>query len=237
MSHRCQGAEFAGILINECIEERSSEPTEKSKLPDMGRPSQRWGRKSSAFVGDETASVSSTKAEAILLSSVVRNIDSGLANDVSEKIDKVRNSTSPQTVNNVVESVEAPHSVTPPVSDSGEGDTTELPRALIKYMAFYKEVRVLQSATMFSASTRFRFTDILHKTATAASNFAAKRGQTALQAECRATILDSQDRKGLEVEIDMEGADDWETVASIVSEWWLTQKKRHIVVNLVARYT
>ena len=52
----------------------------------MGRSSQRWGRKPSAFVGDETASVSSTRAEAILLSRVVGNIDSGLANDVSEKV-------------------------------------------------------------------------------------------------------------------------------------------------------
>jgi len=140
-------------------------------------------------------------------------------------------------VHNVVESVETSLSATPPIPEFGEGDTTESPRALIKYMALYKEMRVLQSAAIFKASTRFEFTDILHKTATAANSFAAKRGQTASQAECRATILDSQERKGLEVEIDMEGADDWEAVASIVSEWWLTQKKRHIVVNLVVKYT
>lgn len=155
------------------------------------------------------------------------------------KIDKVRNSTSPQSVEQVEESVEVVHPQPDPIPNTGVGvaDNMESPRALIKYIALYQEMRVLQSASIFTASSRFKFTAIMSKTATAANNFAVKRGQMVSQTECRATILDSEERKGHEVEIDIEGDQDWEAVASIVSEWWLTQKKRHIVVNLVVKYT
>jgi len=238
MTIRCQGAEFACILINESIEERSSDQTQNSTLPDIGRLPQERGRAASASVAEMPARASSTRVEAILLSRVVRSIDSGLANDVCDKIVKVRKSESHPSVNIVVEEpVKAAQPATKPVPDAADGASTESPRALIKYMAVYNKVKVLQSAAMFTASTPFNFTDVLNKTAAAANKVAVRQGRLASQTECQATILDSQERKGFEVKMDIEGDHDWDAVTSIVREWWLTQKKRHIIVNVVVQYT
>jgi len=240
MINRCQGAEFAGILINECITERASSQTKDSMHANMGRRSSHSrGREGTASVAQKSALTSSTRAEATRLSRVVRNIDSGFANDVSDKIVKVRNSESPQTVHHIVEeSPGAVHSAaTNAMTETVEGDGSESPRALVKYRALYDGIKVLQSATIFTTSTPLNFTDILNKTAAAANKSAVKGARMASRTECRATILDSQERKGEEVEMDMEGDHDWEVVTSIVKEWWLTQKKRHIVVNIVVEYT
>lgn len=86
MVSRCQGAEFACILINECIEEPHSEQTQSVTAHSSRRSSQLEGSEEGTTPSETPIRNSSTRAEAILLSRVVRSIDSGLANDINDKV-------------------------------------------------------------------------------------------------------------------------------------------------------
>jgi hypothetical protein len=87
MMTRFQGAELACILIKECTEESSPEQIEDSRFNEVNRPArQGWDQASGFPASGIPVGASSIKAESMLLSRVVKSINSGLANDVSDKV-------------------------------------------------------------------------------------------------------------------------------------------------------
>lgn len=123
--------------------------------------------------------------------------------------------------------------LSPVIEEDGRAGS---PRAIIKYKALYNGSKVFQSAAIFATTTPFSFAEMLEKTAVVANRSALKDGRAASQIECRATIMDTQDGEGSEVELDIESDQDWEVISSIVTEWWTTQQKRHIVINVDVQY-
>lgn len=124
-----------------------------------------------------------------------------------------------------------------PLSEVVGDESVASARAIIKYKALYNGIRVFQSAAIFAGTTPFNFTDMMDKTAIAVNKSAMKDGKVASLIECHATIVDSRDREGSEVELDVEDDQDWEVISSIVKEWWTTQRKRHIVINVDVKYS
>ena len=86
---------------------------------------------------------------------------------------------------------------------------------------------------MFNLSSRFSFADLVKKASAAATQVAYRQGTTLATTACQANIVDSQESQTDQaVEMDIVETQDWDVVSSIVKEWWSTQKKRHIVINI-----